>query len=174
MNNRWMKLTAILLACGNAPFAFGYGFPSGFRVESLEQAHTAASTSRKPIMLYFAQPHCRYCDIVEGFLDSATLRAAYIPSYHFVLIDVTKNLRGDVFQKEMIARYKVRGTPAFVFLTADGKHVCTSYGGINHKGDGLALHRFVQARAANQTEDTSPGTRCGRLDSAPSITAIRQ
>ena len=163
MKIRWMRLTVILFALGNAPVAFSYGFPAGFRVESLGQAQGAARTSGKPVMLYFTQHHCRYCDIVEGFLDSATLRAAYIPSYHFVLIDVTKNLRGDAFQKEMIDRFKYRATPTFAFLTAEGKHVCTSYGGINHQDDGLALHRFVQTRAVEQTEDNPPGTRCGRL-----------
>lgn len=160
-----LAFLGLLVLLLSPPDSLAFGFPNGYTAESYEAALAKARRSGKPIMLYFTQYGCRYCDIIEGFLDTDELRGAFVPNYHFVVIDVTRNLRGSPFQKAMMARFKYRATPTFVFLTPAGKHLCTSYGGLNHRYDGLALHRFVQTKKGEALpEDNPAGFGCGRIE----------
>lgn len=149
---------AVLSVCAQA---FAFQPPAGYAAAAYDAALDAAKQSGKPVMLYFTQERCIFCKRVEALLAAEELRSAFAPNYHFVAVDLTRGQPRTAAEQDLIDRLRIGLAPTFVFLNRDGQHICTSYGGIGRAEEGLAVHRFVQARKDDAVGGKPAGSRCG-------------
>ncbi|WP_114312887.1 SoxW family protein [Thermus caldifontis] len=100
----WSLVVLILTAALAAP-DFGRWYPYGAALD-LAQAHG------RIVMVYFHSPHCPYCDQMNTFVLSDP-QVSQLLEDRFVVASVgTETPEG----QELARRYRVPGTPTFVFL----------------------------------------------------------
>ncbi|WP_243027546.1 thioredoxin fold domain-containing protein [Thermus albus] len=98
-------LTLPLLAMALAALDFGRWYPYDAAL-SLGQAHG------RMVMVYFHSPHCPYCDQMNTFVLSDP-QVSRLLEERFVVASVgTETQEG----QDLARRYRVPGTPSFVFL----------------------------------------------------------
>ena len=123
--------------------------PKGYSFLSYNEGMENARKSGKRLFLYFGRYGCGYCDKTnrESFSNSK-VRAAYSKNYELVYVDAESGNRiilptGErITEMELGARLKVIGTPVFVFLEPDGKHII-KVPGFQTAEDFLSLYRYV-------------------------------
>lgn len=133
---------AMLLCCVHS---HAYGFPRGYLTQNGADALAAAEISGKPLLIYFTQPDCSWCDKVEVLLDQPASRELLVNQYHFMDIDIQRSR--DSVSKALLAALKVKGTPAFGVISPAGKVVCVHYGNIASASDLAAIHAGIQEQA---------------------------
>ena len=87
---KFLALLLFLVSLTAPQPAFALGFPREYQAISGREAIEAASRSGKPIIIYFAQPGCGWCDKVEDLLDSSKLQKDLVDNYHFVDINIAR------------------------------------------------------------------------------------
>jgi thioredoxin-related protein len=127
-----------------------YGFPRGYLTQNGADALAAAEVSGKPLLIYFTQPDCSWCDKVEVLLDQPESRKMLSDQYHFMDIDIQRSK--DNVAKALLNALKVKGTPAFGVISPAGKVVCMHYGNIRSASDLAAIHAGIQEQAKRNKE----------------------
>ncbi len=126
-HRRQVILFAVCIVCSGAAIAFG--FPKMYHAQSGRDALQASKQSGKPVMVYFSQVDCIWCDRVEHLLATSEVRFTLVQNYHFVNVDIRRT--GDPATDALKRLFKVRGTPAFAFLSPKGEPICMVYGNIS-------------------------------------------
>lgn len=144
---------AAMLLC--SAHSYAYGFPRGYLTQNGAEALAAAEISGKPLLIYFTQPDCSWCDKVEVLLDQPASRALLANQYHFMDIDIQRSK--DSVAKALLAALKVKGTPAFGVISPAGKVVCVHYGNIASASDLAAIHAGIQESARKPKADARAG-----------------
>lgn len=137
------QLIALTLGAGIAFSAACAGFPRMYKAQTGRDALDAAARSGKPIMIYFSQPDCVWCDRVEHVLRTAESRFDVVDHYHFVNINIRQS--DDAAARALKNMFRVRGTPAFAFLSPRGQPICMLYGNIADDEELAEIDRTVQA-----------------------------
>ena len=132
-----------LVAVTAAQPASSFGLPREYQAITGREAIDAAARSGKPIVIYFAQPGCGWCEKVEDLLESSKLRPVLVDSYHFVNVNIARS--NDPVGKQLQQMLKVRGTPAFAALSPKGVPLCMIYGNIPDDDELGKLHANIQA-----------------------------
>ena len=81
----------------------------------------AAAKSGKPVVIYFTQENCVWCDRVENLLNRSELQSKLVDSYHFVNVDIGMANKQS-WNAELTKMLSVRGTLAFAAIKASGDH----------------------------------------------------
>ena len=121
-----LLIMALLFTCSSALA----GPPDGYQFVSFDVGLRAAKEQNKNIFVYFGRFGCAWCDQVnkQTFVD-ADLRKLYSKNYILVYVDAESGSRlrlpgGErITEAELGVRYKVFGTPMFVYLEPDGNPV---------------------------------------------------
>ncbi len=77
-----------------------------------EQAQALAKAHERMLLLYFHSPHCPYCDQMNTFVLSDPSVSALLEERFVVASVGTETTEG----QELARRFRVPGTPTFVFL----------------------------------------------------------
>jgi thioredoxin-related protein len=138
-----LRLALFLLSSTVASVVVCNGFPKSYQAQSGHDALVAASESGKPIMIYFSQTNCIWCQKVEHLLKTSEMRFALIENYHFINVDIGRS--GEPAADGLKKMFKVRGTPAFAFLAPKGDAICMVYGNIRDDDELARINSTVQA-----------------------------
>src|SRR6266571_6975302 len=138
-----LRLVLFLLSSTVASVVVCNGFPRSYQAQSGHEALLAARESGKPIMIYFSRADCIWCQKVERLLNTSEVRFALLENYHFVNVDVRRV--GDPGVDGLKKMFKVRGTPAFAFLSPKGDAICMVYGNIRDDDELARINSTVQA-----------------------------
>jgi hypothetical protein len=139
-----------VLFCGVAMAA---GFPKIYHPQTGRVALQASKESGKPVMVYFSQVDCIWCSRVEDLLATSPVRFTLIDSYHFVNVDIRRI--DDPATNALMQLFKVRGTPAFAFLSPKGVPICMVYGNIKDDEELANINATVQGLAGGGTATAS-------------------
>jgi thioredoxin-like negative regulator of GroEL len=115
---QWLMRLVIL---GLAPFASAADTTNSLRNSDLKASLEAARTNQLPVLLEFTASWCVYCRQMEQstFQDSGVLKQ--LAQMNMASVDYDKN-------PEAVAKYAIRGIPAFVMLTPEGQEAHRSTG----------------------------------------------
>lgn len=119
------------------------GLPRDYRPTSGRRALEAAKESGKPILVYFTQENCIWCERLEQLLTRTELNATLVQSYHFMNIDIGNNR--DSVSKTLTQMLRVRGTPALAALAPNGDVLCMIYGSLKDDKELGQVHANIQA-----------------------------
>ncbi|BFH75468.1 thioredoxin family protein [Thermus thermophilus] len=86
--------------------------PDFARWYPLSQAQAVAQAHGRLVMVYFHSPHCPYCDQMNTFVLSDPSVARLLEERFVVASVGTETPEG----QELARRFRVPGTPTFVFL----------------------------------------------------------
>jgi thioredoxin-related protein len=155
-----MRPAACLMLTLVSATASAIGLPAEFHATNGKRAMEAAAQSGKPIIVYFTQQNCIWCERVERLLSNSPQSAALIQSYHFVNVDIGNNR--DSVVKSLQKALKVSGTPSFAALSAQGNLLCMFYGMIPDDATLSKVHANVQAlnKGARATAETNGFPSC--------------
>ena len=145
--SRWQCISAIALAIlitSWLPTSRANGLPRAYEPRSGKAAMEAAAKSGKPIVIYFTQQNCIWCERVEGLLNKSELQPKLAESYHFVSVDIglANKQSWNATLTKMLA---VKGTPAFAAIRPNGDVLCMVYGMIEDEVELARLHENIQA-----------------------------
>lgn len=136
----------LAVLCGFATTALCGALPGVFNAQSGPEAIQASRQSGKPIMLYFTQPACVWCERVEHLLTTSEFRFTMAEHYHSMNIDISRH--GDKAIDGLMRMFKVQGTPSFAFLSSRGEPICMVYGNIRNDAELVQIDSTVQRLAA--------------------------
>ena len=131
------------IACASA-VSHANGLPRAYESKSGKAAMESAARSGKPVVIYFTQENCVWCDRVENLLDRSALQEKLVDSYHFVNVDIGLGKK-QTWNAELTKMLAVRGTPAFAAIKASGDLICMSYGTIKDDAELADFHQNIQS-----------------------------
>ena len=120
------------------------GLPRAYESKSGKTAMEAAAKSGKPVVIYFTQENCVWCDRVENLLNRSELQSKLVDSYHFVNVDIGMANKQS-WNAELTKMLSVRGTPAFAAIKASGDLLCMNYGTIQDDAELARFHESIQS-----------------------------
>lgn len=123
--------------------------PINYPFIAFDEGLRLAKENNKPLFVYFGRFGCAWCDEVnkKTFVDTE-LRELYIQNYVLVYVDAESGKRLRLPSGERITeanlgvRYKVFGTPMFLYLDSTGKELA-SIPGIQSVQDFRNYDRYV-------------------------------
>ncbi len=151
MFRRFAHAFIIFLLIASACYPASGALPRMYEAQSGRDALIAAKASGKPVMVYFWQPGCGWCAVVENLLATSDFRFALVQHYHF--IDVNTTLSGPVVDG-LKKVFKVKGTPAFAFLSPKAEPICMVYGNIKDDAELSRIDANVLSLARGGTART--------------------
>ena len=146
------RITSNLIAALAVPLCIGSwsieananGLPRAYDSKSGKTAMEASAKSGKPVVIYFTQENCVWCDRVENLLDRTELQTKLVDSYHFVNVDISM-AKKQSWNAELTKMLSVRGTPAFAAIKASGDLLCMNYGTIQDDTELARFHESIQS-----------------------------
>ncbi|NOZ83168.1 MAG: thioredoxin family protein [Euryarchaeota archaeon] len=89
---------------------------------NLPEALEEAREQRKPVLINFWTPSCYWCVKMDEVMQEPEVRAA-MDEYVLLRVDTSRRSSG-----ELLRRYGIYGTPAFVVLSPEGEVLATATG----------------------------------------------
>jgi thioredoxin-related protein len=109
--------------------------PAGYPMVSFGEGLRLAHDQNKPVFVYFGRYGCAFCDKTnkESF-SNPDIKRRYTDHYVLVYVDsesgkqITLPSGEQLSEMDLAARYRIIGTPTFVFLDAAGKTLARAPG----------------------------------------------
>lgn len=150
-NHYQLRYCLLLLCCLFSAAAMA-DKPQGYTFLRFDKALQQATSSGKPVFVYFGRYGCGYCDKTnkEAF-SNEIVRKIYNQHYILAYVDAESGKRvrlpsGErITERDIGTRYNAFVTPVFSFLTADGK-VLNRMVGVQRIEDLINAHKTVQKK----------------------------
>ncbi len=111
-----LLLSVLLLQQSRAPESEGWIW------NDLSRAMSEAEEQKKPVLINFWTPSCYWCIRMDEVIQGPEVMRAM---EEYVLLRVDTSRRGS---EQLLRRYRIYGTPAFVVLSEDGEVLATATG----------------------------------------------
>ena len=140
---RFVSLALIVLISCWLQNSHANGLPRAYEPRSGKAAMEAAAKSGKPVIIYFTQEDCIWCERVEALLNNTKLQPKLAESYYFVNVDI-RLAKKQSWNSALAKMLAVKGTPAFAAIRPNGDLLCMIYGMIGDESELNRIHDNIQ------------------------------
>ena len=141
-------LLGLGMVCGVVRAEPPHAYPFG----NYDAAVARAAKSNKKIFLYYGRQGCGFCDMTnKNSFSKDSVKQRYLKNYELVYLDAEGGGRLTLANGERIteqqfgARFKVLGTPYFVFFEPDGTLIYKAPGFKTEK-DLIQMDEYIQGK----------------------------